>query len=126
MYDVGFYPEPTQIIIDDQTDFSKMYDQARPLEEPSSKRGVRRVAVGIKHFTGEAEFIAWQKEAPREIFEITPTSITVNGEILNVIHVTYSWGIIEWKIPSIYPEETYWRFYQSSTELPLVRTLLVR
>ena len=89
------YPEPTVITVDENTDFSKIHEQAQPLDGNSSK--VRRVAVGIKMFTAESGFLAWQQEEPREIFEITPTTCS-NGRgngVDMVIFVTYNAGIIE-------------------------------
>ena len=88
------YPEPTVITVDENTDFSKIHKQAQLLE--GVKQKIRRQAVGIKMFTGESGFLAWQHEEPREIFEITPTSVQ-NGSngVKIVIFVTYNAGIIE-------------------------------
>lgn len=84
------YPEPTVITIDENTDLSKIADMAQDFGAPK----VRRVAIGIKMFLNEGDFLAWQKEEPREVFEITPTAVT-DGRIKMVIFVTYANGIIE-------------------------------
>lgn len=90
------YPEPTVITVDENTDFTKMHE--RVIEASSNK--VRRVMIGIKVFSGEMcedDFQKWQKEEPREIFEITPTAVLRDGHItpIPVVFVTYSAGVIE-------------------------------
>jgi hypothetical protein len=89
------YPEPTVITVDENTDFSKIHEKAVPLDGSSKK--VRRVMIGIKMFNGELDFQTWQKEEPREIFEITPTIVHREGNLspIPVIFVTYAAGIIE-------------------------------
>ena len=88
------YPEPTVITVDENTDFSKIHEQAQSLD--SVKPKIRRQAVGIKMFTAESGFLAWQHEEPREIFEITPTACASPCNGVNiVIFVTYNAGIIE-------------------------------
>src|ERR1035437_8854999 len=62
------YPEPTVITIDENTDLSKIADMAQDFGAPK----VRRVAIGIKMFLNEEDFMAWQQAEPRELFEITP------------------------------------------------------
>lgn len=84
------YPEPTVITIDENTDLSKIADMAQDFGAPK----VRRVAIGIKMFLNEEDFLAWQQAEPREVFEITPTAVT-DGRIKMVIFVTYANGIIE-------------------------------
>lgn len=93
-YEYG-YPEPTVITIDENTDMSKMHESAIILDENSPK--IRRVLIGMKIFGGELDFQEWQKQEPREIFEITPTAVLRDGHSspIPVIFVTYAAGFIE-------------------------------
>jgi len=86
------YPEPTVITVDENTDFSKIHEQAQPLNGNSPK--VRRSLIGMKIFKTPKEFEDWQCEEPREIFEVTPKSIGFDLRD-NKIFVTYNAGIIE-------------------------------
>ena len=74
------YVPPTQIVIDENTDMSKV----------GEKFGVRRGLIGIKVFDYPTEFEAWQREEPREIYEITP----VYGGVSIKFVVTYAAGTI--------------------------------
>lgn len=86
------YPEPTVITIDEKTDLSKMHEKAQLMGEPTK---IRRAAIGIKMFMSELEFLEWQKQEPREIFEITPSALLYLEAIKQIIFVTYAAGIIE-------------------------------
>ena len=90
------YPEPTVITIDENTDMSKIHELATDVTDPIQKK-IRRSAVGIVTFKNQEEFLEWQQEEPREIFEITPTvnGLTSEGENRIVIFVTYNLGVIE-------------------------------
>ena len=61
--------------------------------------GVRRALVGMKVFDTAEQFEQWQRDAPREIYEVTPKAVIVpnNGwpsTVTHVIFVTYNAGII--------------------------------
>ena len=86
------YPEPTVIVVDENTNFDKIHEMALPASLPK----IRRSLVGMKVFRTTDEFENWQKEEPREIFEITPTTIKQDqGGVIYRIFVTYNAGIIE-------------------------------
>lgn len=86
------YPEPTVITVDENTDFSKIHEQALPAESPK----VRRSLVGMMVFHTPEDFEAWQRQAPREIFEVTPKfCVTDRLDKFVRIFVTYNAGIIE-------------------------------
>jgi hypothetical protein len=86
------YPEPTQIVIGDGV------DPEQAISESTNKiLGVQRIKrnlIGLKIFENEAEFISWQKQEPREIFEITPKIAVVGNFIYTRIFVSYNAGII--------------------------------
>jgi hypothetical protein len=86
------YPEPTQIMIDEHTDMANVSSLAFFPEQKQIKQGVRRNLIGLKEFASESEFMNWQCEEPREIFEITP--LAVNASV-SKIFVTYNAGVIE-------------------------------
>ena len=78
-------PPPDQITIGESTFI------------PATFKPCSRHAIGIKIFRDEAEFIEWQAQEPREIFEITPT-ITSSNDLRQVhvrIFVTYKAGILK-------------------------------
>jgi len=85
------YPEPTVIVVDENTDFAKIHEQAIPSDSPK----IRRSLVGMKVFRTTEEFETWQREEPREIFEVTPKAIYNETNIAYRIFVTYNAGIIE-------------------------------
>lgn len=99
------YPEPTVITVDENTDFSKIHKMALPVDSPK----IRRSLVGMMIFKTPEEFENWQREEPREIFEVTPKAIQndINtledlieqaqneNMIVYRIFVTYNAGIIE-------------------------------
>lgn len=90
------YPEPTVITVDENTDFSKIHEKALPAEAPK----IRRSLIGMKVFHTTGDFEHWQRQEPREIFEVTPKICAprTNGSsdaILTRIFVTYNAGIIE-------------------------------
>lgn len=62
---------------------------------PEEKPVIRRAGIGIKIFLGEADFLEWQKEEPREIFEITPLmTVDAFGAPIIRMAVTYNLGVI--------------------------------
>lgn len=80
------YPPPTQIIIDEHTDMTKMHE----------KVGIARTLIAMMIFDTPKEFMDWQREAPREIYEIT-TKLgigSMSNPIIKII-VTYNGGIIQ-------------------------------
>lgn len=85
------YPEPTVITVDENTDFSKIHEFALPAD--STK--IRRSLVGMKVFLCPEDFEAWQRQAPREIFEVTPKTCVIDDTVRIRIFVTYNAGIIE-------------------------------
>lgn len=85
------YPEPTQIVIGEETDMNKIGELAFFADQKQIKQSLKRNLIGIKEFSSESAFMAWQHEEPREIFEITP--LVVNSS-LSRIFVTYNAGII--------------------------------
>lgn len=78
------YPEPDVIVIDEKTDMNQIHKQV----------GTRRNLIGMCIFRTEKEFEDWQKKSPREIYEITPTSLYISTDIVYRIFVTYNAGII--------------------------------
>jgi hypothetical protein len=86
------YPEPTVITVDENTDFSKIHEEALPAEPPK----IRRSLIGMLVFHCPEDFETWQRDAPREIFEVTPKAIHQTGNsIAYRIFVTYNAGVIE-------------------------------
>jgi hypothetical protein len=85
------YPEPTQIVIGEDTDMSKIGNLAFFADQKQINQSVKRNLIGIKEFNSESAFMAWQHEEPREIFEITP--LVVNASVSRIF-VTYNAGII--------------------------------
>jgi len=83
------YPEPTVITIDENTDMSRIHETASVVGQPT------RHLIGIKTFRREEEFITWQKEAPREIFEITPKVVAIGSLTTTHIFVTYNAGVTD-------------------------------
>ena len=80
------FPPPTQIIIDEQTDMSKMHE----------KVGIARTLIAMKIFDTPDEFMDWQRVSPREIYEIT-TKLgigSMSNPIIKII-VTYNGGVIQ-------------------------------
>lgn len=55
---------------------------------------VKRTLVGMKMFKSTEAFEDWQRKAPREIYEVTPTPVVFDNEIVPVIYVTYNAGMI--------------------------------
>jgi hypothetical protein len=85
--DIDYNP-PTVLTIDETTDLNKV---SQMLEKPK----VRRSLVAMKIFKSTDEFVNWQSEEPREIFEITPQAIAIGERISYTIFVTYNGGMIE-------------------------------
>jgi len=79
------YPEPTVITIDENTDITQ-------IGASLSKQKIRRQLVGMEVFCSTDEFINWQMEEPREIYEITPQA--VHGNYIKIF-VTYNAGVID-------------------------------
>jgi hypothetical protein len=91
------YPAPTQIVIDENTDMSQISSIAfNPDQVTQSTISLRRNMIGMMRFTCVEEFEGWQREAPREIFEITPKAVydPRTFTIKTIIFVTYNAGII--------------------------------
>lgn len=57
----------------------------------------RRLLIAIKRFLTEDDFMDWQREEPREIYEVTPKAVIDprSGSIRSVIFVTYNGGVIQ-------------------------------
>ena len=85
--DVDFNP-PTVLTIDETTDLNKV---SQMLEKPK----VRRNLIAMKVFHTTDEFVNWQCEEPREIFEVTPKAMAIGERISYRIFVTYNGGVIE-------------------------------
>jgi hypothetical protein len=88
LFEDSQYPEPTVIIVDDDTDFSRMHEKVI-VGQP------KRSLIGLRTFACEEDFIKWQKEAPREIFEITPKALAIGERISTRIFVTYNAGVTD-------------------------------
>src|ERR1017187_6038200 len=89
------YPEPSVIVIDEQTDLTAAVQLGAEASVGISSK-IRRSAIGFKVFKGELDFLEWQKEEPREIFEITPMMCSgANNDIHVRIAVTYNMGVID-------------------------------
>jgi hypothetical protein len=87
------YPEPTVLVIDENTDLNNV---SKMLEKPK----VRRELLGMKIFHCPEDFEAWQREEPRQIFEVIPKACAVQSSssyqsIQVRIFVTFNAGIIE-------------------------------
>lgn len=78
---------PTVLTIDETTDLNEV---SKMLEQPK----LRRNLIAMKVFNSTDEFVNWQAEEPREIFEITPQAIAIGERISYRIFVTYNGGII--------------------------------
>ena len=65
--------------------------------EPTQIQVPRRLLIAIKRFLTEDDFMDWQKEDPREIYEVTPKAVIDprSGSIRSVIFVTYNGGVIQ-------------------------------
>ena len=66
--------------------------------EPTElKIGPRRILIALKRFLTEDDFMEWQREEPREIYEVSPKAMIDprSGSIRSVIFVTYNGGVIE-------------------------------
>ena len=77
------YPDPTEILSKSIVEATKKIDKKN--SQPT------RTLVGYLTFESTVAFEQWQKDTPREIFEITPL-IGQRNEIIVV--VTYNKGII--------------------------------
>ena len=89
LFEGSEYPEPTVIMIDEDTDMSQMHAKADIVGQPT------RHLIGLKTFHCEEDFLKWQKEAPREIFEITPKVVAVGERFSTRIFVTYNAGVTD-------------------------------
>lgn len=88
----NMFPEPTQIVIDENTDMSKIHEKAEVLGGAKLSRGL----VALEIFKTPYDFMNWQREAPREIYEIIPTMcVGTDNEPEYAIFVTHNGGIIQ-------------------------------
>jgi len=79
---------PTMLTINGDTDLTKVHEH---LQKPKIKRAL----VAMEIFQSPFDFENWQRQEPREIFEVTPKAIAIGERVHHRIFVTYNGGVIE-------------------------------